>query len=180
MQLLNGSNERIRALVEEFPGLKFELYTAGKDNFITCLACWMGDSTALEESWVGIQSILALNFKSERKTARWNVYLAFFCAGKVANNLKYIIQNDKFTARKMVFDWCGQGRSHQDDSEMALDLLNGELFSTDLTIDDVPKLSNKPYDSFLTSYLSKYSMDNKEERLVVIRELIAECKSNEN
>jgi len=180
VQLLNGSNERINAVIEEFPELKFELFTAGKDNFISCLACWVSNSAVLEESWIGIQSILALNFKSERKTARWNVYLAFFCAGKVANNLKYIIQNDKFTARKMVFDGCVRGETHQDDFEMALRLLNGELFSTDLTIDDTPEVSDEPYHSFLTSYLSKYSMDKKEERLAVIRELIAERKKDEN
>lgn len=179
MQLSSGDNERVREVLEAFPQFRFELYTAGKDDFISCLICWISDAAALERNWSGIQNILALNFKTERKTARWNVYIAFFCVDVVSDKLKYAIQNDKYSARKIVFDGRQQSASFSADAEAALKLLNDELFSVDIVVDVTPKAESIPYNSSLSRILSKYSVDNKEERLNTIQALITELKIDE-
>lgn len=179
MQLSSGDNERVREVLQAFPEFRFELYTAGKDSFISCLVCWITSAALLERDWSGIQNILALNFKTERKTARWNIYIAFFCVDKVSDKLKYAIQNDKFSARKILFDGQQQSGSYAADIETALKLLNDELFSVDIVVDDTPKAKSTPYNSSFSRKLSKHSVDNKEERLITIQALMAEFKTDE-
>jgi len=62
------------------------------------------DATALASSWKEINSYLAANFIStlENEYSKWNFYLFYLVEGPVEKTLKYEIENNKFSSRKIV------------------------------------------------------------------------------
>jgi hypothetical protein len=61
----------------------------------------------LEKNWRKISNFIALNFQNnlENEFERWNIYVFFLNAKKVSNELKYKIENDTFSSRKIVVDY---------------------------------------------------------------------------
>lgn len=179
MNLISVSNERLQRLMDDFPDLSFDLFTAGGDEFISCVVCWVETSLQLEQKWNAVQNILALSYKSERKVARWNLYIAFFCKEEVGKPLRLLIQNDKFSARKMVFDSWSSETSWLDD-KAALKILNYEIFEVDLSAAQSYGVMIDYAPSELVSRLKFYSKGTADSKLEIIKELVAEFGGDEN
>ncbi|HEM8721891.1 TPA: hypothetical protein U2Q84_004122 [Enterobacter hormaechei] len=179
MNLTNANNELIREVQAKFPGLGFDLFTAGKSEFVSCVVCWTESEDVLENEWNAIQNVIALHFKTESKIARWNVYIAFFCKEKVSRNLKLLIENDKFTARKLIFDFCDD-KNLWKEKHFALERLNQEIFRVDLekSQDDGLKIEYTP--SSLVTYLKNYLAVSAEQKSVMIENLLMENNIHEN
>ncbi|WP_336931268.1 ABC-three component system middle component 1 [Acinetobacter tandoii] len=105
MKLLNEP-KKVEFLDSEFQEFKFELYSSYIEDklFISCIVCWSNSIKDTITRWSEVQSILSLNYKSEREYARWNTYLIFLNEEKIPINEKYRIENDKFSARKIILD----------------------------------------------------------------------------
>lgn len=173
MNLKSASNVRIAEVQEIFPDFKFDLFTAGNSDFVSCIACWANSSEILEKKWNAIQNVLALRYKSERKVARWNIYIAFFCRESVGRPLRLLIENDKFTARKLVFDSCIRNQDWLNE-EFAIQRLNHEIFEVDLAATNNSRVKLEYEPSPLVSSLIGYSDATPSERLEMIERLIVE------
>ncbi|HEE9787878.1 TPA: hypothetical protein R8F93_001896 [Enterobacter soli] len=179
MNLTSASSDRIRKLQESFPDFAFDLFTAGNSEFVSCIACWVENSELLEQKWNAIQNMIALHYRSERKIARWNVYIAFFCRDHVSRPLKLLIENDKFTARKLVFDSGTENKSWKK-KEVALERLNYEIFEVNLAVGQSYGMKVEYTPSSLVTYLRNYSSATTEDKLEMIETLLMEYGIHEN
>lgn len=179
MNLISASSDHLREVQESFPDFTFNLFTAGNSDFVSCIACWVKTSEILEQKWNAIQNVLALRYKAEKKVARWNVYIAFFCRESVSRPLRLLIENDKFTARKLIFD---SGIDNRDwlKKEFALQRLNYEIFEVDLAVANNFRVKFEYQPSSLASSLKGYSNATPSDRLKIIEKLIAEHVVHEN
>lgn len=179
MNLKNANSERIQELHEIFPDFAFDLFTAGNSEFVSCIVCWVESSEFLEKKWNAIQNIVALRYKAEKKVARWNVYIAFFCRDQVSRPLRLLIENDKFTARKLVFDSCTVNKLWKK-KEFALKRLNYEIFEVNLAVGRHYGMKVDYTPSSLVSYLRNYSSATAEGKLEMFETLIMEHGIHEN
>jgi len=179
MNLISASNDHIRQLQETFPDLTFDLFTAGNSDFVSCVVCWAKTSEILEQKWNAIQNVLALRYKAERKVARWNIYIAFFCKESVARPLRMLIENDKFTARKLIFDSCIENQDWLKE-QFAIQRLNREIFEVDLAVAENFGVKFDYEPSSLVSSLKGYTEATSSERLEMIEKLIAEYVIHED
>ncbi|WP_422350756.1 ABC-three component system middle component 1 [Flagellimonas sp.] len=65
-----------------------------------------GNAEALSENWQQIANFIALHFqnKLDDEFQRWNIYLFFRVVGPVGKELKYKIENDTFSSRKVIIE----------------------------------------------------------------------------
>ncbi|CNG86753.1 ABC-three component system middle component 1 [Yersinia enterocolitica] len=179
MNLTSANSDRIQELHKNFPDFAFDLFTAGNSEFVSCIACWAESSEVLEQTWNAIQNMVALRYKAERKVARWNVYIAFFCREQVSRPLRLLIENNKFTARKLVFDLCTENQLWKK-KEFALERLNYEIFEVNLAVGRNYGLKVEYIPSPLASYLRNYSAATAEGKLEMIKTLLMEHGIHEN
>lgn len=61
---------------------------------------------SLGNNWRKLSNFIALHFQKnlENEFERWNIYLFFLNAQGISNELKYKIENDTFSSRKIVID----------------------------------------------------------------------------
>jgi hypothetical protein len=103
---LSISSKNIDYLTNNFKEAEFKLLETGDSNSITCFVCIISDTKLLQRIWEGVASSIALNFQNnlDDNFSIWNIYLVFISTKKIEENLKYKIENDKFSMRKMLFD----------------------------------------------------------------------------
>ena len=179
MNLKSANSEHILKIQNEFPAYKFDLFTAGESEFVSCIACWIEDSESLKDNWNAIQNIIALLYKTEKKFARWNVYIAFFCKEKINHPLRITIENNKFTARKFVFDSCTEEQFSKE-KNFAIKRLNYEIFEVDLEVaknyGSIIQYKSTP----IVSNIKNYSKETIEGKLEIVKKLLLENDTNEN
>ncbi|QKJ66834.1 hypothetical protein HQN60_09045 [Deefgea piscis] len=130
---LSSKEYDVGFLTSEFKEVKFKLFASGEDLFMTCIACWCEQANDVVHNWRAMQSILSAYFQPSGNLAKWNIYLVFFCAEQLPLNEKYIIQNDKYSARKVVLD----GMNKLPTLEEAEKIINNELLGADLSIKEI-------------------------------------------
>lgn len=64
----------------------------------------------LEELWEVLNDEIAVDFQSTLTidVESWNIYIVYLIKEKVSRDLKYRIEQDKFSCRKLVFDNFGE------------------------------------------------------------------------
>lgn len=166
-------------LATEFEGAKFELY-ASDEEFLNCIVCWLQSANDLVNSWQAIQSIVSVKFKPKGRYAKWNIYLVLLCADKLDVKEKYVIQNDRYAARKIVRD----GLTVLPDSLAVEKMVNIELLGTDLELDVVSEKASEGADISIASLVkgapSAATSAAKEERVAMINKLIEYLSNDEN
>lgn len=62
------------------------------------------DEENLRGQWKAVTEFIAINFQSSLKNefCVWNVYLFFITPDVISDELKYVIENDTFSSRKIV------------------------------------------------------------------------------
>lgn len=91
----------------------FELshFSVGRVHFggdvIICMVQFK-DETSLKSNWKEFNSYLTAKFIPTIKDeySKWNFYIFFFSKVMVAKSLKYEIENNKFSSRKIVIEKC--------------------------------------------------------------------------
>lgn len=73
---------------------------------IHCFFVKISDETLLSKKWREISNFIAIYFqnKLESEFERWNLYIFYILASEISNELKYSIENDKFSCRKIVLE----------------------------------------------------------------------------
>lgn len=83
-----------------------ECWINKKQNFnIYIFSVVVENEQELNNIWEDMISDIAVYFQAELKKdiERWNIYSVFFVNGKVSKKLKYEIEHDMYSSRKIVF-----------------------------------------------------------------------------
>lgn len=178
MKLLSRVHD-FNFLTSEVDGVRFELF-ASSQSFLTCIVCWFESSTDVIMNWQAIQSIVSVRFKPEGGHSKWNVYLILMCPDSLEIRDKYVIQNDRYAARKIILDGLGD----LPDSPDVEKLVNVALLGTDLELAPVSDNSKDdtetPIAAIVKGVPSGFSVDAKEARSETINKLIEFLSENEN
>lgn len=183
MKLLNKKSLDLVFLKNEFKEIKFEFFGLEAESFLSCIGCWCNTASEVVESWEPIQSLLSAFYHPEAEVVKWNTYLVFFCTERLDNEDKYLIENNKFFARKVILDNLGT----LPDLDLAKKLLNEQLLGMDLLLtnnesDNLDSCRMK-FDASLWSLIEDAPDDNsvksREQREEIILNIIRYI-NNEN
>jgi hypothetical protein len=167
-------------LSSQYENIQFHMFRSDDNlSFISCLACVCENSSDIVENWRAIQNLVAVYHQSSGGFDAWNMYLAFFSAENVPVWEKYEIENNKFSARKIVLD----GLQEIPSIEQLIIELEKQLFGSDLTLE-----TRSGYVEENSTYLEKYyrgapldsKSESREKRASIINNIIASLSRNEN
>lgn len=144
--------EKVEFLERFFPEFKPQLSKLQFIGTISVFSFFFESEADLNDKWESITSSIAVNYQSEFEDEelefeRWNIYLFFVVKGSVDSQLKYKIENDKFSSRKII----------QDNIEEALNLdALSELIQKHIIHSDLNKsvIDNGDKCDVITSYSS--------------------------
>jgi len=166
-------------LTSEFDGVRFELFTSD-ESFLSCVVCWFQSSIQVVAYWQELQSIVSVKFKPEGRYSKWNTYLVLLCSDRLDIRDKYVIQNDRYAARKIVLDGLGE----LPDINLVEKMVNVELLGSDLELkvmtDNVKEGVEVPLASLVKGAPLDATSTAKEERSAMIDKLIEFLEKNEN
>lgn len=103
------NNEKFRIVQESYKEVEFLFHqTQFSTSRITVCAGIFKNVSDLERLWSKISSSIAFNYQSQLNDdfEKWNLYVIYYCRELVSKSLKYKIENDKFSSRKILEDNC--------------------------------------------------------------------------
>lgn len=142
-------------LSKELPDIEFELYNSGKSPFISCIACWIKSADLVVRTWRPIQSLISAYYQPEDEISRWNIYIVIFCPEELPIRDKYVIQNDKYAARKIIIDRDPSTPR----SPEAVTSINNELLGLDLSHEEQIPFEERNYNSVFSLLVSGVPSD---------------------
>lgn len=100
-----------------------------KEFNIYCFSVEVENEKVLEEVWEEITNSIAIHFQTKlpKDIEVWNIYVAFMVSGIVSKELKYQVEQDKFSTRKLVFECITE-------KEKIPETIERKLFSIDTTV----------------------------------------------
>ena len=110
---------------QQFEGVKLSHRAISlNEGLIHVFFIEIASKDSLENNWRKISNFIALNFQNnlENEFERWNLYLFFLQAQGISNDLKYQIENDTFSSRKIIIDYVTD-----QDSIISRHILNDNL-----------------------------------------------------
>lgn len=115
----------------------------------------------LNRNWESITSTIASYYQSKfeeegKEFERWNIYIFFIIKEEVSTQLKYKIENDKFSSRKIVQDKMLETINTDSISQLIL----GHIVNSDLDISELTNIME------YSSISSTYSHDSKIYKLI--------------
>jgi len=96
----------LQNIVNTFPGIQIEVQEINPPDFIPVFFILFSDDKQLADVWPKLNLYIAVNFQTilESEFSTWNIYLFFLLPSPVTNALKYKIENDTFSSRKIVIE----------------------------------------------------------------------------
>ena len=126
--MLLVKNKKLKCILEDIDteGINICLYQrdmGGYSAWILC--CEMLNQKILADKWNQVVDSFALNFQAELEVAieRYNVYIIFFIADEVSNELRITIEQDKYSSRKILIK-----QSMPSSSEELMGIIEKRLF----------------------------------------------------
>lgn len=139
-----------------FPSVRFGFYVSEAQSFISCILCEFDTAQSLVEQWEPIQNLVSVYHQPKVEAERWNVYLILLCPGAVDVRSKYIIQNDTYTARKLIVE----NESIPVGNSRVIQILNNELLGFDLKTDFSEATLECNYQSSISDLIVDIPLDN--------------------
>jgi hypothetical protein len=132
--MLSSHNHKITKFLqkwypEEFVTFKFIPYKGDISVFVFLL----DKEDRLEQMWNKVSGNIAGNYQSELvdEFAVWNIYVFYLCRTNVSIGLKYKIENDRFSSRKIVLD-----NYAEEVSDIGIDdIIRGHITNADINYD---------------------------------------------
>lgn len=92
------------ALNNKFPNIPFEYREVNFGGTIPAFFINIKEEESLRSQWKTVTEFIAINFQSSLKNefSVWNIYLFFITPDSISDELKYVIENDTFSSRKIV------------------------------------------------------------------------------
>jgi len=96
----------LRNIVNRYPDIQIELEEINPPDFIPIFFILFSNDKQLTETWSDLNLYIAVNFQTilESEFSTWNIYLFFMLPSPVKKSLKYKIENDTFSSRKIVIE----------------------------------------------------------------------------
>jgi hypothetical protein len=179
VKLLNKEVD-LEFLSSQYENIQFHMFGSNdRISFISCLVCVCNSSKDIVDNWQAIQNMATVYYQNSGGFNSWNMYLVFFSVEKIPIWEKYKIENNKFSARKIVLDELQESPS----LEQLTSQLENQLLGSDLTLDNRSFPAEKN-----STYLEKYyhgtpidlKSESREKRARVINNIIDELRRNEN
>lgn len=91
---------------ERVAGLTVQLERVDYNGSVSLFVVSFNDETQLANNWDRVSSFIGAYYQSNLKTEyeRWNVYILYIIGQKIQQGLKYKIENNRFSSRKIVID----------------------------------------------------------------------------
>jgi hypothetical protein len=102
---MNYLTEELQSNIQrEFPDIPFEYREINFGGIIPIFFINIEDEIKLTNQWKAITEFIAVHFQSSLRNefSVWNIYLFFILEHEIKNDLKYIIENDTFSSRKII------------------------------------------------------------------------------
>lgn len=105
----------------------------GEANLYVFFLSFKDEKDALE-LWRKVSTAIAIYFQSkiDDSFGKWNTYIFYLIDSSINRDLKYKIENDTFSSRKVVID---NFKKEINDSELML-LLNKHILSSDISLNE--------------------------------------------
>ncbi len=100
-------NNCIKDLNELFEEFEFEFDSIKFGGEIPIFLIHSRNEESLNNKWQGISDFIAGNFQARLTDEYqvWNIYLFYILKNSISKDLKYRIENDTFSSRKIVIDF---------------------------------------------------------------------------
>lgn len=153
----------------DIDGVEFILYTAEiyKKEKINVFCCLSESEFVLEKSWEEITDFINHDYlcKIASDFERWNSYLLFYNYEGVSRELQYLIENDKFAIRKVVFNANLKSENIDTIESKISTWLNQKILLSGINLDGtLIDCNNILYREKLTS-ISKKLLENDPDKL---------------
>lgn len=130
--------EDVDFLNELFPQFNPQLTKIEFIGTISVFSFLFESEHMLEKDWEAITSTIASYYQSKfdeeaNEFERWNIYILFIIKESVSTQLKYKIENDKFSSRKIVKDKVLDTLS----MDLISQLIWGHIVNSDLDISEL-------------------------------------------
>ncbi|WLH20955.1 hypothetical protein PSH61_12435 [Pseudomonas rhodesiae] len=159
-------------LAAEFGEMVFHMFRSDDSlSYISCIACLCKESSVIIKNWRVIQNLISVHHQPPGNLAVWNVYIAFVTIGTVPIWEKYQIENNKYSARKLIID----GYAELPTVEQLTDCLEEQLLGSDLTLDPRVAETREPLlslEKFVRGAPLDQKIESKEKRASMINEII--------
>ncbi|WP_223496661.1 ABC-three component system middle component 1 [Pseudomonas sp. A-RE-26] len=167
-------------LAAEFGDMAFHMFRSDDSlSYISCIACLCKESSVIVKNWRVIQNLVSVHHQPPGNLAVWNVYIAFVTIGTLPIWDKYQIENNKYSARKLIID----GYAELPTVEQLTDCLEEQLLGSDLTLDPRFAETREPLlslEKFVRGAPLDQKIESKEKRASMINEIIESLNKNEN
>ncbi|MFN0139618.1 MAG: ABC-three component system middle component 1, partial [Pyrinomonadaceae bacterium] len=89
-----------------FPGVRMDMQTHHFGGELPLFFVTPKDEKWLSENWESVTDFVATSFQIhlESEYETWNIYLFFRMSAPISKELKYAIENDTWSSRKMVIE----------------------------------------------------------------------------
>lgn len=96
----------ISSILEMFPDLEIQLHKIKYIDYVHAFFVKFPSITSLEKEWENLNNTIAFHYqaKLENEFEIWNLYLFYITDQPVGKDIKYKIENDTFSSRKIVVD----------------------------------------------------------------------------
>lgn len=179
MKLLTKEND-LEFLSAEYENIKFHMLRSDEHlSFISCIVCVCETAQEIMKNWRAIQNMVAVYHQHSGGFDAWNMYLAFVSTERISVWDKYEIENNKFSARKIVLD----GLQGILDIDRLILELERQLLGSDLKPETQPSHVEENATD-LEKYYRGAPLDSKneskEKRALMIDKIIESLNSHEN
>lgn len=98
------TDELLSDLQNEFLDISLEYREIKFGGIIPAFFINIKDEKTLTNQWKAITEFIAVHFQSSLRNefSVWNIYLFFILEQEVKDDLKYIVENDTFSSRKVI------------------------------------------------------------------------------
>ncbi|WET67957.1 ABC-three component system middle component 1 [Sphingobacterium sp.] len=99
-------DKAINVFKELFPVIKVEFHRIKYGGWVTTVFVRFDSDDLIQLLWEDISNAIALYYQTKIDTdfERWNLYLFYLSEHKMEKGLKYRIENDPISSRKIVID----------------------------------------------------------------------------
>jgi hypothetical protein len=143
--MFHKDSETVDKIKKESYNNSFDLveyrYKLEKNYKVHIFTMVIKDQEELLEVWEDICSDIALNFQAELKDdiEIWNIYILFLVKESVNSQVRYLIEQDKYSSRKLVIE----GVKNSIDEEYINEVIKEKLFHVSIAEDSNSKNNNE-------------------------------------
>lgn len=164
LEILKGlfADSKITYWVKDF-GVRCHIFTIQIDS-----------EMHLKEIWESLTDRIAIDFQAdfENEFESWNVYVVFLSESEISRGLKYKIENDKYSSRKIVMDEI----SSPINEDEIIERISKRIFQLDIFADkphdDIQQDLSQIIDKTLYSHIYNVNLEGRTKPVLEKRERV--------